>query len=245
MSATVISADEMLESLGWDEEKSWRLVKVPSTFPPENRKVVVWPVADMTYKKKEESYPKMVAGVREVLARHPDERVLVHSTSYELTRAIREQLEVASGVLAERDEAQTSHSISRPIFTYIDSAGKDATLTSWLASPSGILIAPSFDRGIDLPGDSCRCQIICKIPYLSLKDKQVSARKWAKGGQLWYTVTAIRTIVQMCGRIVRGEDDYGVTYLLDAQFGINLWPSSRRLFPEWWKSALVWKTKGL
>lgn len=244
MSATVISADEMLESLGWDEDKEWRLVKVPSTFPPENRKVVVWPCASMTYKEKDVAYPKMIAGVKEVLSRHPDERVLVHSTSYELTRS----LEGGMGVLAERDEAQPPHLDSlpcRPTFTYVDSAGKDATLIRWLASPNGVLIAPSFDRGIDLPNDLCRCQIICKIPYLSLKDKQVSARKWAKGGQLWYSVSAIRTIVQMCGRIVRGEDDWGVTYLLDGQFGINLWPNNKRLFPQWWKDALVWKTKGL
>ena len=225
MSATVISADELLESLGWNEEKEWRLVKCPSTFPAENRKVVVYPVANMTYKTREESYPKMAEGVLGVLAERAVQRTLIHSTSYELTRALERGLS----------------DLPRPLFTYVDSAGKDGTLASWLASPDGILIAPSMDRGIDLPGDSCRMQIICKVPFGSLKDKQISARKWSRGGAIWYNVQAIRKIVQMCGRAVRSEDDWAVTYILDGQFGSNLWASSKRLFPSWWKEGLEWR----
>lgn len=225
MSATVISADELLESLGWDEGEEWRLVKCPSTFKAENRKVVIWPCADMTYKKREESYPKMVQGVRLVLAERAGQRTLIHSTSYELTRAI---------------EAGLSGS-GRPLYTYTESAGKDATLKTWLASNDGVLIAPSMDRGIDLPGEACRVQIICKVPFGNLKDKQVNARRYSKGGSVWYQVNAIRTIVQMCGRAVRSGDDWAVTYILDGQFSNNLWPSSRRLFPEWWKQGLEWR----
>lgn len=259
MSATVISADELLESLGWDDEREWRLVKVPSTFDPANRRVVVWPAADMTYKKKDTEYPKMVAGVKEVLAKHPEDRVLVHSTSYELTRALEGGLTELGATAPPQnpDDAprvrQHSRTNSvdnlddpiRPTFTYADSAGKDQTLTAWLESPNGILIAPSFDRGIDLPGDSCRVQIICKVPYGNLRDKQISARRYTKGGSVWYNVQAIRTVIQMCGRAVRGEEDWAVTYILDGQFVSNLWASSRRLFPEWWKEGLEWRVKGL
>lgn len=225
MSATVISADELLESLGWDDNKEWRLVKCPSTFKPENRKVIIWPWANMVWKQKEEAYPKMVQGVVCAVGGHPDDRILIHSTSYELTRHLFQALK----------------DLPRPVFSYSSVHDKEAAKENYLAKERAILIAPSFDRGIDLPGDLCRVQIVCKIPWLSLKDKQVNARRYSKGGAVWYNVQTIRTLVQSTGRAVRSEDDWAVTYILDGQFGGNLWPSSKNLFPGWWKEGLEWR----
>lgn len=231
MSATVISADEMLESLGWDEDKDWRLVKCPSTFKPESRKVIVWPVASMTYKEKDTAYPKLLGAVDDCCRRHPDQRILIHSTSYDLTRYLFEGL------------CDNGLNMERRIICYLSSADKEAALADYLASPGSVLIAPSMDRGIDLPGDACRVQILCKVPFLNLKDKQVSARLYATGrsGKVWYAVTALRTIIQSCGRAVRSEDDWAVTYILDSQFVSNLYGGYRNLVPAWWKESLVWR----
>ena len=233
MSATVISADEMLESLGWSEDSEFRLVKCPSTFPKENRKVVVWPVATMSFKTRDESIPKLVEAVKTICQDNPDDRILVHSTSYSLTNAVVGGLQFAYGVGGN----------CRRVFTYTNTSEKTGALDDYLARPGSILVAPSLDRGIDLPGDSCRVQIICKVPFLSIKDKQVSARLYGTGrsGKIWYAVNAIRTIIQMCGRAVRSEDDYAVTYILDKQFVDNLYSGYRNLIPEWWKESLVWK----
>ena len=234
MSATVISADEMLESLGWSEDSEFRLVRCPSTFRPENRKVVIWPVASMTFKSRDESIPKLVEAVTTICMDNPDERILVHSTSYALTNAVVEGLTIAYGVRRKEDQ--------RPVITYTESKGKDSALSHYLSVPNAVLVAPSLDRGIDLPGDSCRVQIICKVPFLSIKDKQVSARLYGTGraGKIWYAVNAIRTIIQMCGRAVRSEDDFAVTYILDKQFVDNLYSGYRNLIPAWWKESLVW-----
>lgn len=252
MSATVISADEMLESLGWPEDKQWRLVKVPSTFPPENRKVVVWPVASMTYKERDEAWPAITKAVVDIASEgecastpaqtdskisphssFPNGKILVHSSSYALTIHIAEGLEDAC--------------LGRPIFYYTNSHAREDSFNRWQESENGIMVAPSLDRGIDLPGDKCRTQIIVKVPFLSLQDKQVSTRLYGTGraGKLWYQVNAIRTIVQMCGRAVRSEDDWCTTWIIDSQFVSNLWGNSRRLFPQWFKDALVWRMKGL
>lgn len=246
MSATVISADEMLESLGWDEGKEWRLVKVPSTFPAENRKVVVWPVASMTYKEKDVSYPKVVNACKEIVGRHPDDRVLIHSSSYELTKVISEALAEEIGA-AGANGNPSNPSSSRHVITYTSAAEKDSALEDYLSTPRSIMVAPSLDRGIDLPGDSCRVQVIAKVPFLNLKDKQVSARLYGTGrnGKMWYAVNAIRTIVQMTGRAVRSEDDWATTYIIDSQFVINVWAMNKRLVPEWWRQGLVWRMKGL
>lgn len=238
MSATVISADELLESLGWDEDREWRLVRVPSTFPPQNRKVIVAPVAKMDYKGREEAYPKIIEAVRQIALKHPDERILVHSTNYDLTRGIVEGLEVLPAELGIG---------SRPLVTYSESSQKESRLATYLSAPNSIMVAPSFDRGIDLPDDKCRVQIVAKIPFGNLRDKQINTRLYGGGraGKTWYAVTAIRTLVQMCGRGVRHENDWCVTYILDRQFVDNLWAGYKRLIPEWFKAGIEWRMKGL
>jgi Rad3-related DNA helicase len=100
------------------------------------------------------------------------------------------------------------------------------------------MFAPSLDRGIDLPYDLCGTQIIAKVPFLYLGDKQISARMHSPGGGNWYTVHTIRTIVQMSGRGMRSADDYCTTYILDSQFTTNLYKRSSNLFPQWWRDAV-------
>ena len=230
MSATVISADELVESLGLPEDKDFRLVKCPSTFKPENRKVVVWPIVNMNYKNREAAWPEVTKGVITIAAEgHAEDRILIHSSSYSLTQHIVDGLEDAC--------------LGRPIFSYTTSDGKYKALEHWLASKDGIMVAPSLDRGIDLPGDKCRTQVIVKVPFLSIKDKQVSARLYGTGraGKIWYAVNAIRTIIQMCGRACRSEDDYCTTWILDRQFVDNIYSGYRNLVPNWFKEALVWR----
>lgn len=238
MSATVISADELVESLGLPEDKDFRLVKCPSTFKPENRKVIVWPVVSMTYKTRDESWPEVTKAVASIALEEnasatPSGKILVHSSSYALTEHI------VKGLMAAK--------LGRPTFSYMSADTREATFNRWQQSVNGIMVAPSLDRGIDLPGDACRTQIIVKVPFLSIKDKQVSGRLYGTGraGKVWYAVNAIRTIIQMCGRACRSEDDWCETWILDSQFVDNLYSGYRNLVPEWFKESLVWKRKGV
>ncbi len=99
------------------------------------------------------------------------------------------------------------------------------------------MLAPSMDRGVDFSHDDARVVVVCKIPYPYLGDRQVSARLHAVGGQSWYTIQTIRTLVQMTGRGVRSASDHAVTYILDKQFK-QLYGQNRRMFPEWWREAV-------
>jgi ATP-dependent DNA helicase DinG len=226
MSATLISADEMADSLGV-EDGQWGLVKVGSDFPAENRPIHVLNVAEMTAKNKDEAWPKMAEAVVGVARLHPDERILVHAHSYalagELTRAL----------LAAHPR--------RRIVTYTQASQRQGALQRYLDTPGAVLVAASMDRGVDLPGDACRVQVVAKVPYPYLGDKQVSARMHAAGGRAWYSVQAVRSLVQMTGRGVRSRDDRCETYILDGSFVNNLWNRNRRLFPKWWTEALDWR----
>lgn len=218
MSASIISADELAESLGIHD---WALVTVPSTFPKENRPVHVVPVADMTAKNKEAAYPAMADAVKRVLDVHPNERVLIHTVSYDLAKYLLLNLP----------------RLGRPVFSYAMSDERDQALQRYIVQPNSVLIAPSMDRGIDLPGDLCRVQVVCKVPYPYLGDKQVNARLYSRGGAIWYAVQTIRTLVQMTGRGVRSATDQATTYILDQQF-LKVYSKNRRLFPDWWLEAL-------
>jgi Rad3-related DNA helicase len=224
MSATIVSADEMVESLGL-RDREWGIVRVPMTFPVENRPIRAVPVASMTYKEKDEAHPKMAQAIVRIAEAHPEERILVHAVSYDLTKYLHREV----GRRVARDRA---------VVTYTGAAERDSAIATYRRNPGAILIAPSLDRGVDFKGDDCRVVVVAKVPYPSLGDTQVSQRMHSPGGQQWYNVQTIRSLVQMTGRGVRSEDDWCVTYILDKQFLSNVWKRGRMLFPEWWSEAM-------
>jgi len=222
MSATIISPDQMADSLGI-EDGTWETVTVPMTFPVENRPIYQIPVASMTYKEKETAEPLMAQGVLDVVNMHPGDRVLVHAVSYHLAATITKFLKA---------------NVNRPVVTYTNAGEKEAALRRYRSTPGAIMVASSMDRGVDLKDDDCRVVIIAKIPYPSLKDPQVSKRMHMPGGEEWYAVQTVRSIVQMTGRGVRSKEDWAKTYMLDAQFGMNVYKRNQKLFPKWWRDAV-------
>jgi len=224
MSATIISADQMAKDLGLKEE-DWALVTVGSTFDKDRRPIYVEPIASMTYKEMATSLPPMLARVRQIAAHHADERILIHTVSYKLAA------EVVSSLL--------THFPGDRVFSYGRARDREQALDDFLSHPRGIMVAPSFERGVDLQGDDCRVVIIVKIPYPTLADKQISARLRLPGGNGWYSMNTVRTLVQMTGRAMRSEEDHCEIYLLDRQFMQNVWRKSRQLLPAWWREALV------
>jgi Rad3-related DNA helicase len=219
MTATLISPEQTALDLGLEDDE-WEVVHIDSTFPPENRPVIVDPVARMTMKTKDEAWPLMVERIDEILDENPGVRVLVHTVSYALTEHI------------------FYNSKSGRLLTYRNAGEREETLERFLATSDAVLLAPSFERGVDLPEEACEIIIIAKVPYPYLGDKQIAAKLYSKGGKTWYAVQTIRAIVQMCGRGMRSQDDWCDTYILDAQFK-KLWRDHKRLFPKWFREAVA------
>jgi Rad3-related DNA helicase len=164
--------------------------------------------------------------VQGVLERHEEESVLVHSHSYELTKLIAEALQTSS---------------SRPVLTYLKAKDKDDAVHEFrrMEGDAPVLVAPSLGRGVDLPDDLCRVVVVAKIPYASLGDKQISARLHdTEDGQLWYTLQAMRELVQMTGRGVRSKSDWCVSYVLDEGM-VQILKKTQWLLPDWWCDAMA------
>lgn len=228
MSATVISAEHMVRSLGY--EGPYAFVGLGSDFPRENREFVVRPIANMGRKHdRERGIARVGDTIAQLAARHAGDRMLVHCVSYNLTNALASHLE--------------RHGLKH-VYRYSSSEGKRQAQREWLERRGGILLAPSLDRGADFAGDKCRVQVIAKVPFPNLGDRQIAARKYGGGreGDVWYAVQTVRTIVQMAGRAVRSREDWARTYCLDSAFEGVLWSNGGRgMFPQWFKEAMVWE----
>lgn len=231
MSATIISPDELSNSCGLtggqgegDKGQRWEMVRVPMTFPVENRRIIVAPVADMSKKGKEAGeWTHAVTALRNVCDRHPNERILVHTVSYELARFL---------------VAGMARTLDRPVYTYTESGSRDLTLAKFRRDARAVLVAPSMDRGVDLADDACRVIVVAKIPFPNLGDPQIGKRMRLENGQQWYVVQAVRKLVQMTGRAVRSADDWCITYILDRQMTSNILRKHKGLLPKWWLESL-------
>ncbi len=220
MSATIISPEEMAHSLGWNEP--YAVVRAPMKFKKKNRQVIVAGVASMVHKDEPEELPKLVLAIERILKLHKKkDRVLVHCVSYHRASYIIEHLKT-----------------KRRVITYTNAKEREAALAEYLATPGCVMVAPSFERGVDLKDDACRVQIVAKVPFPNLSDPRTSARTHGQDGEAWYAVQTIRALVQMTGRGVRSETDYCTTYILDKQFQRNLVRRSKSLIPQWWRDAL-------
>lgn len=205
---------------------SWGAVSVPSTFDPSRRPIYIHPVAAMSRKNEEYARPAIAQAIQTVVGKHPNSRILIHTVSYSLNNFI-------------EDTLRQGDSLFR-VITYHSASEKQRAIDTYLSTDSAIFLAPSLDRGIDLPQDDCRVIVVCKVPFPSLGDKQVSARMHTKGGQQWYAVRTVRSLVQMTGRGMRSADDFCESYILDKLFLENIWRRHRNLIPKWWADALVW-----
>ena len=220
MSATIVSPDELADSLGY--RGTYGVVTAPMPFEVERRKIYYIPVARLTRKTEEEATPKIAAAVVRLLDEWEGERAIVHTVSYKLTEVMK------SAIMRGTD---------RPLFTYDGADEKEKVITEFENTPNAVLIGPSIGRGTDFKGDKARINIVCKMPFASLGDKQIKARVYVEGGQRWYTTKAVRELVQACGRTTRNESDWGITYILDASVG-GVLRDRRSLFPRWWREAL-------
>ena len=73
------------------------------------------------------------------------------------------------------------------------------------------------------------------MPYPDLGDPWTAARQ-ARDPR-WYALETAKALVQAYGRSCRHAEDYGVTYVLDAQFERFL-ARYRVLLPEWFLDAV-------
>lgn len=210
-------------SLGLDPDEV-AYASLGSSFPTANRPVVMSMVGPMGMRNVDETLPSFLRLVGKILNLHGDEKGLIHCNSYKLGEAIMAYF-------------QTSRFSSRLLFPRSAEERDAAFLKHSTSSEPTVMISPSMTEGYDFADDLARWQVIAKVPYPNLGDAWVAAKK--NSDEDWYAQSAVSTIVQATGRIVRSDHDKGITYIVDEDFR-HLWNRHKDKFPNWWKAAMVW-----
>ena len=220
MSATMPHTSILCNSLDISSSALVRL-NIPSTFKKENRAVVYHPIGRMSHAYWEVTIEKVIRFMSEYCKSHK-EKILVHCANYKIASTLMDASSMAPDYNIYFHETAEERSFVLDKFKE--------------AEAPAMLITPSMETGIDLPGDMCRIQFIVKVPYLSLGDKQVKERLAIDRD--WYISSTINRLVQASGRIVRSEDDWGRTYILDECFA-DLVRYYKEFFPSWFLEAIA------
>ena len=222
LSATILNKEAFCRQVGLDPSDV-ALVDVPHTFPVENRPLYDVTQGRMTYEHRDETVPKIARLLVRLMAHHPDEKGIVHAHSYAIQERLAEHL--------------ADFGVGSRVRTH-DRENRDAELEAWKgASDPELFLSVKMEEALDLKGDLARWQVLCKAPYLNTSDSRV-ARRLEEGQWAWYHRSALRTVIQGCGRVVRAPDDYGATYLADSSL-LDLFDRARADMPDWFAEQVA------
>lgn len=193
-------------------DKTYKMYKIPMTFPIKNRKIITeYMSGKMTYNEEKRNWNKAVNNIKLIIKNHKNEKGVIHTQSYKRAIKIFNDLKGYN------------------VFLHEQGNGNDNIIKKWIISKKQILVSPSIKDGVDLKDDLCRFQILLKIPYPNIGNSRVSYILKKKKDRAWYIEQTIKDIVQMYGRAIRSPTDHAMFYIVDSSF--NDLP--KRNFPKW------------
>lgn len=215
MSATILDHDYFSQCLGLRPQEVYN-IKCPTPFSYSNRPIIFKTDGKLSKRYIDETKPKTIPLLLNILNQHTNEKGLIHTHNYELTNYIIENIK------------------SNRFITHNTYNREEALNKFKKNKANAVLVSPSMSEGLDLPYDNCRFQIIYKIPYPYLGDELIKKRSDYDYKFIHYET--VKTLLQTYGRIMRSENDYGKTYIidgsllsllsLDTKMGHNMIPSS-------------------
>ena len=223
LTATIGNKDLFTDWLGLDSNDSY-LIEADSPFKVENRPIYLNYGRKMSgynpVKQRQNWKTKLALDtIYEIINKHGGERGCIHTVSNAQTSFITDFLDTKN-------------------ISYINVAGKDRNkLLNEYIENDGIrlLIGSAIKDGVDLKDELCRFQILFKIPYPYLGDKQIKARMNRES--VWYTYQTVMDLLQAYGRGIRNEDDYCSFYVLDSDIK-RLLKTNRDLFSRYFLEAI-------
>lgn len=219
MSGT-IDKSNFCDEVGLDPKKT-KYIELESDFPVESRPFYDLEVAMMTNRYINESLPKIVMAVNEILDKHGDHKGIIHTHSFKICKYIVDNIDI-------RHKDRVIH--------HMFGKKRDDALEEYTKSDMPkVLISPSSTTGIDMKDDLCRFQIIAKVPYPFLGDKRVKALLDRK--KTWYAWKTAISIIQAYGRGMRHKNDWCKTYMLDSAWD-PFYTRNVKMFPTYFRKAV-------
>jgi len=215
MSATILDPVIFMREKGLDHIP-YTYIELPNVIAAERRPIFYYPTTKVGHK--DTNYKKLVNRIDDILDFHKDQKGIIHTSNFVLAERIT-YLSRNKGRLMVQDKETDRIAL-------IDSFMND--------TENSVLVSPSITTGVDLPDEMARFAIFAKIPFPNMTNKRVREKMKTSN---WYEWTTICEIVQGSGRTIRHKDDFGITYILDSNFGW-FYSQNKRTFPKWWRDAL-------
>ncbi len=218
LSGTIPSAKLLAKKVGI-KPNSFSFKRLPYEFPVENRLIYVHKGVPLSHDVLKDNLAWLTDELDEILMRYAYEvKILVHTVTYNIAK-----------YLGENSAFNTYMHLH-------DQEDRMLVLQEFKrASAPAILVSPSMDKAVDLPGDECGRQIICKIPYPNLGSPVMKRR--SRQDRQYYLNETLMSVMQMTGRGVRNTTDVCPTDIIDAA-GRDFFKSVKRLIPEGFKEAI-------
>lgn len=213
MSATINQKDLEFMGLG-DRVIKW--IDTPSPIPKEQRPIIPMRVANMSATQQQDSMPKLVNTLKQLADKHEGQSGFVHIPYTAATK-----LQQLLG-----DDSR---------FIFHSKADKNDKFAEFLKSKGKVFVGSGMTEGIDLKGDLAGWQLIAKVPWPSLGD---SVNRWiAEHDPDYYALLTAQELLQASGRVCRGPEDYGVTYVFDSSWD-TWYTRCKKFLPLWFTEAI-------
>jgi DNA excision repair protein ERCC-2 len=226
LSATLEPFEFYRRTLGFPEGRVAEL-SLPSPFPRDNRKIVVIPEVDTTWKKRADHYDGIAATVAQI-AEASDGNYLALFPSYAFLREIADRLpSLRKHVTIQRSD-MTDYE-RNAVLDILRLKPRDGNLI--LAVSGGM-----YAEGVDYQGDMLSGVMVVgpALPQVSFEQellKQYYDEQYGAGFEFAYLIPGMTRVVQSAGRVIRSEHDIGVIALLCKRFTQE---SYTRYFPADW-----------
>ncbi|MCH5166894.1 MAG: ATP-dependent DNA helicase [Erysipelotrichales bacterium] len=198
---------------------------LPSTFDYTKSPIYYLSRWKMSKAEKDKNFKYVKSAIYELCTRFKDYKGIIQTWTYDNAKKI---FEDAPEEIQERMLLYNGSTAKQELLQFHKKSNK-----------STILLGPTLNEGIDLPGDECRFIIMMKMPYPYIGDNLVKAKM--KLFESWYENETAKTVIQAIGRGNRSEDDWCLTYILDGCFG-SLFNKTKDQFPMNIKNRLQFFT---
>mgnify|MGYP003146541050 CR=1 FL=1 len=206
MSATIGDADVFCEELGINSDKTTFIRINYSSFPIENRPIYTHIVGgNLSFKgRTEKDYYLTAKAIKQILWKYPNQKGLILPYTKSNQELLIDSLNKHFPMVARRLRTHSDESKQREEdFKSFD-----------LLNSDDVMISTYANQGYD--GKDVAFCIILKVPFRSLGDIQIKKR--SELNPKWYKSHTANTLTQMCGRVVRGKENIGHTYIIDPSF---------------------------
>lgn len=218
-SATLGNIEAYIDNCGYkhydENNQKVEYINIPSNFDFSKSPIYLDFEHKLNYNTKTKNIIPITQKINKILNNHQNQNGIIQTGSYEVAKLIQKYLSVRN---------------KRRALVYKNTAEKHKFIKMVNKNSNYILIGPSLNEGIDLPGNLCDFIIIAKVPFLSMGDKYVTSKM--RIFKKWYNDTAMNNLIQGIGRGNRFKNDQCQIYILDGCFK-RLYSYTRKFWPEY------------